>query len=448
MELNHLQKPKKPVTNVIIRIAVCFAVLLVGIVGMAGLASLKKPPAEIATGERPLKVEVLQIQPADIPVFITGHGEVRALNIVSIAPEISGKIVMIHPRLDVGEIIPKGEVLFRIDARNYSAAEAEARASVSQWENTTLRLKKQYELDKDRLKTLERNRNLAKAEYQRLRNLLAKHNIGTRTGVEAAEQAFNAAGDQADQMAQAVALYPIRIKEAESSLASAMARHALAKANLDRCRVQAPFDGRIKSVSLETGQYVAPGQNVITLADDSLLEVQVPLDSRDVRKWLRFRDENSITDSKPAWFTDVEPVACEIRWTEDNDGHMWFGGLHRVVKFDQQTRTVTVAIRVDSENAAPQGELSLPLVEGMFCSVRIPGRILYQAFLLPRKAVTFENTVYLAVDNRLKTVSVEVAKTDGEYAYVTGGLNPGDTVITTRLIDPLENTLLFLYEPL
>jgi len=42
----------------------------------------------------------------------------------------------------------------------------------------------------------------------------------------------------------------------------------------------------------------------------------------------------------------------------------------------------------------------------------------------------------------LKTVSVEVAKTDGEYAYVTGGINPGDTVITTRLIDPLENALL------
>jgi hypothetical protein len=31
---------------------------------------------------------------------------------------------------------------------------------------------------------------------------------------------------------------------------------------------------------------------------------------------------------------------------------------------------------------------------------------------------------------------------EGEYAYVADGLNAGDMVITTRLIDPLENVLL------
>jgi multidrug efflux system membrane fusion protein len=59
--------------------------------------------------------------------------------------------------------------------------------------------------------------------------------------------------------------------------------------------------------------------------------------------------------------------------------------------------------------------------------------------------VSFNNTVYLAVDRRLKTVDVEVAKIDDDVAYITGGLSNGDLVITTRLVDPLENTLL---EPL
>jgi hypothetical protein len=31
---------------------------------------------------------------------------------------------------------------------------------------------------------------------------------------------------------------------------------------------------------------------------------------------------------------------------------------------------------------------------------------------------------------------------EGEYAYVADGLNAWDMVITTRLIDPLENALL------
>jgi multidrug efflux pump subunit AcrA (membrane-fusion protein) len=56
--------------------------------------------------------------------------------------------------------------------------------------------------------------------------------------------------------------------------------------------------------------------------------------------------------------------------------------------------------------------------------------------------VSFENTVYIANDNRLKTVPIKVARVEGENAYVDDGLNAGDMVIITRLIDPLENALL------
>jgi hypothetical protein len=101
-----------------------------------------------------------------------------------------------------------------------------------------------------------------------------------------------------------------------------------------------------------------------------------------------------------------------------------------------------VAVRLDAGDAAAGSRGAMPLVEGMFCSVQIPGRTLTGVFRLPRQAVSFENTVYTVVDNRLKTVSVNVARLEGDFAYIAEGLNPGDTVVTTRLIDPLENTLL------
>ena len=135
-------------------------------------------------------------------------------------------------------------------------------------------------------------------------------------------------------------------------------------------------------------------------------------------------------------------MPCKIRWTEHNNGQTWDGQLHRVVKFDQQTRTLTVAVRVDAETALKKNPQSLPLVEGMFCSVKIPGRTLHNVFRLPRQAVSFENTVYIANDNLLKTVPIKVARVEGENAYVDDGLNAGDMVIITRLIDPLENALL------
>jgi multidrug efflux system membrane fusion protein len=398
VELNKTEKSKRPVKVVFISIVISIIVLLLGVMGMAMLASLKIPPAEAKNGERPLRVEAVQIEKEDVPVFITGYGEVKALNVVSIAPEVSGKIVRIHPRLEAGEMIPKGEILFEIDPRDY----------------VTL-----YKTSRNRLEILKRSQELTKKEYERMRVLFERDNVVSQATVEKAEKAMLSAADLTSQIAQV-------LEQAETDLA--------------RCKVRAPFNARIKSVSLEKNQYVIPGQNVVTLADDSVLEIHLPLDSRDARKWLRFNEKK--TNGKTAWFFGLEQVSCEIRWTENNNGLTWNGRLHRVVEFDQQTRTLTVAVRVDVETATKKNPRSLPLVEGMFCSVKIPGRTLNKVFRLPRQAVSFENTVYTAVDNRLRTVPVEVVRIDGEYAYVAEGLNVGDTVVTTRLIDPLENAML------
>ena len=439
MESNGRKQPKK---HVLVRIAICTLILVVGAVGMKGLASLKQPPAEAKSEERAIKVQTVTVEPRDYPVVITGYGEARALTTVTLAPEISGKVVYTHPALKAGRIIAAGEVLFRLDPTDYEAGLQEARAGVDQWQSTVARLKKQLAIDTQRLKTLQRSAELAQTEFERVRRLYEVDRVGTRSGVDQAERTYNAALDQADQMAQAVSLYPLQIKEAESSLASARARRSIAATNLSRCTVNAPFDARIKSVALEVGQFIAPGQDVLTLADDSVLEIQVPLDSSDVRQWLQF-EEPTADRPASAWFSGLQAVACTIRWTEDKHGSTWTGTLNRVVKFDQQTRTLTVAVQIPAAQALGSDSRSLPLVEGMFCQVEIPGRIMQQVYRLPRQAVSYANNAYLAnAEGRLKTVNVSVERIEGDYTYVGQGLRPGDRVIVTRLIDPLENALL------
>jgi len=398
MESNAIKKSSKPAMSLLTSIIICILVLLVGAAGMVMLTRLKKPPAEAENSERSLRVETIQIKKEDIQVVISGYGEVKALTVVPISPEVSGRIVDIHPRLKIGEIIPKGEVLFKIDPKDYLTV---------------------LKTNRKRLKILKRSHELAKKEYQRILVLFKKDNVVALSGLEAAEKTMLAAADLENQIIQV-------LETAEN--------------NLERCEVRAPFNARIKSVSLEKGQYVTPGQNVITLSDDSVIEIQVPLDSRDARRWLRFnRDEKN---GNTTWFSNVEQVPCKIRWTENNDGQTWDGRLHRIVKFDQQTRTLIVAVRFDAKTALKKSSQSMPLVEGMFCSVKIPGRTLYNVFRLPRQAVSFENTVHIAVKDRLKTLPVNVVRVDDENAYVAGGINAGDMVVTTRLIDPLENALL------
>lgn len=432
----------KPKNRILFRFIMVFTIIFIGFAVMVALGMTRKRPPQMPFQEPALQVEVLEAEPANVPILITGYGEVKVLDEVSIAPEVSGKIVKIHPRLEVGEVIPEGDIIFQIDTRDYEAAYTEARATVTQMKSSLERMNRQYEIDKVRLKTIRRTCELSRQQYERVKNLFEEDSVGTQSGVDQAEQAWNSARDQQEQMEKTVELYPLQIQESESSLLSAQSRMDTAKLRLERCTVKTHFQARIKSVSVEKGQYVSPGMSVITLADDSVLEIQVPLDSRDANKWLPFEDVGNNT--RNAWVKGLKNVRCKIRWTESKSQDYWKGTLDRVVKFDEQTRTVTVAIRIEGEEALSINHGSLPLVEGMFCSVEIPGKILEDVYRVPRWAVSFENTVHVAVDDKLKTIPVEIARSQGEEAYISEGLKPGDRVIITRLIDPIENTKLII----
>lgn len=430
----------KKVIRTGVRIGICLLVLGAGAFGMVSLAKLKEPPAKTKNSERPISVRAVRVAPKNAPVAIVSHGEARSLNVVDLSPEVAGVLASIHPRLEPGELIPKGEVLFRIDSTNYEADLKESQAGVSERENQIASLEKQEKLDGELLQIYERNKELAIAEYERLKTLFEKDSVGTKARVEAAEQGVNNAASQVQRLSQTIELYPLKIEQAKSGLSSARARLARAEANMERCVVKAPFNARIKQANIEKGQYVAPGFVAATLADDSQLEIQVPLDSLDARRWLRFKADSGAKNA--AWFNKLEPVEVNVRWTENPDGQPWKGRLHRVVKFDQQTRTLLVAVRVKAKDAAPSRKDRMPLVDGMFCSVEIPGKELEDVFRLPRAAVSFENTVYASVDGRLKTLPVSVARVDDGFAFVESGLEKDDVIIVSRLVEPLEGSLL------
>jgi len=436
MNLKHLLRP---LTGVRFRVLVCAAVLLIGISTMYILVNLEKPPSKAIPKEVSLHVTTLYAKPENVTVTISGYGEVKVLKVVDISPEVSGKIINIHPRLEPGEIISKGETLFEIDMKDYQSVYRVAKANVLLLNNSILRLNKKHRFDYELLKTLTRNQELAKDDYYRLRKLFDEHQVGTRSNVEKAEQAWNMAMHRAQQLAHSVELYPVKIKEEQNRLDSAKAKLSIAKTNLSRCKMTAPFTARIKNVSLETDQFVFQGNPVITIADDSIIEIHVPIDSLDAKKWLRFSNEQGQKQS--TWFRNLEKVPCQITWTEDTKDDAMAGVLHRIVKFDSQTRTLTVAIRIDNTDRFNY-QPGLPMVEGMFCRISIPGRTLPNVFKLPRHSVSFEKTVYLSFRNRLKTIPVTVAKLQDEYALISGGINSGDMIITTRLVNPLENSLL------
>jgi RND family efflux transporter MFP subunit len=415
--------------------------LAAGLAGMAGLISLRKPPAQAmaAADEHALRVQVLTAQPTDLTVTLTGYGQVQSIRTVEMAAEVSGTVISTHPRLVTGGVVHAGEVLFAIDPRSYEAAVDQAAARIAELDAESHRLASELANDHDRLIAMRRNSELAKSRFDRA-NKLREGAIGDQVAVDEAERAMHDATDAVHILERQIDANPMRVEEIRQQKAGQEALEKLVRLNLANAEVRAPFDGRLVAVMVERGQYVSQGRPVVRLADDSSLEISVKLDAQEAREWLRFDSKTQPSDV--AWFSGLEPVRCEVRWAEDAEGPAWEGRLDRVETFDPQTRTLAVVVRVSAPQARDPGDGGLPLVSGMFCNVNIPGRVLSGVYRLSQSAVTVDRTVHLAADSRLHSVPVEIVRREGDAVFVRGGLNPGDLLITTRLVNVLENSRL------
>ena len=117
-------------------------VLIAGVAVMAGLMIFERVPAEATTESQEKSISVVTdtLTPEDVPVTIQGFGQVTAKRRVVISPEVSGRVMEVHPNLVVGGIIPAGDVLFALDARPVASHVADAEAQLARQESAVRRL--------------------------------------------------------------------------------------------------------------------------------------------------------------------------------------------------------------------------------------------------------------------------------------------------------------------
>lgn len=81
----------------------------------------------------PVPVRVATATAADVPVYFDAVGTARALNTVSVQPQVGGKILEIGYR--EGQKVEKGQVIARIDPATYQATLDQAKAKLAQDES-------------------------------------------------------------------------------------------------------------------------------------------------------------------------------------------------------------------------------------------------------------------------------------------------------------------------
>ncbi len=352
------------------------AVLALGLAVSAGLVTIQ-PRAEARAVAQPLPlVPVVRVHPAPARLGVRAHGTVEPRTETDLVLEVAGRIAWIASQLEAGGRFREGDLLLRIDSRDYEVARERAAAAADRAESQA---------------------ELARTHLERQRTLRRADATSAATLDEAATRA----------------------RVAEANLREARALLAQAKLDLSRTQVRAPFTGQVRERHLAVGQYAVRGAAAARIFETSDLEVRLPIPSHD----LAYLDLSG------------EP-GPEVRLTGAYGGrrHEWLGRVVRTEgRLDPQTRMVALVARVDAPSLAAPDE-AIPLPVGLFVDAVIEGRLVDDAVELPRGALLADGRVVVVQeDASVRFREVELLRAEGDRVWLRGGLRTGERVAVSGL---------------
>jgi len=203
-----------------------------------------------------------------------------------------------------------------------------------------------------------------------------------------------------------------------------------AELGLERTAISVPFAGRVMSESVDVGQFVTSGQTLARVYSTDVARIVVPFQDRQLQ-W--FAIPSPVLDLTPSpGRAELESdVNVTVSAAFAGKRRQWSGRVARTAgQVDRQSRMVDVVIEVDDPFDAAN---PVPLMPGMFVEVAIAGHRLEDVVRVPRFALRADRRVWVAREGKLNIVDVDVVRTDRQHAYVAGGLEDGDVVITSQL---------------
>lgn len=338
---------------------------------------------------RSLLVQVAEIQRQPVVHEVRSQGSVAPLTETTLVAEAAGQIIKVSPAFVSGGFFRQGDVLVRIDPRNYASDVKRARANVA-------RAATQLETERGLA-------GYAKADWERLRRLDPSRGDGTD-----------------------LALRKPQLRQAIAELQYAEAELEKAEGDLDRTVIKAPYDGLVRNKIADVGQYVNVGsQLAVTFAVD-VAEVRLPVTQQD----LRYLDITKIRNS--------ETLTVSLTANLGGEDFVWDGNIKRSEGvFDSESRVLYLVAQIeDPYDMAGTGRL--PLLMGTFVAASIQGRHAGDLAVVPRHAMQRGNTLWVVDEaQRIHPREVEVLRRDDNYVYIGAGVDAGERYCVTPLEQPL-----------
>ena len=322
-----------------------------------------------------------------IRLTVETEGVVAPRTESQLVPEVSGRVLWVSPSLVAGGFFDEGQVLMKIDTREYELAVVRARSAVAQ--------------AKTRVATEEQEAEVARKEWESL----------------------------GEGKPSPLVLREPQLAEARAAQASAEAALEQAEFDLERTVVKAPFDGRVREKNVDVGQYVQRGQTAARLYSVDVAEVRLPIPDEQlayVTLPLAYRNVESSQNARGPSVTLSSDFAGET--------YKWRGRIVRTEgEIDQATRMIHAIAQVDDPYARSGGSRRPPLAVGMFVKAEIYGRSV-KAIPIPRTAVRGENTVLVVNGrNEVEFRELEIFRHERDRVLATSGVEDGERICVSTL---------------
>ena len=226
-------------------------------------------------------VHVRDVTRRDLVQTVVASGRVMTPQRVTVGSVVTETVLRIP--VEEGQSVRRGDVLIELDDRDERAAMAQAQAAVAQTEAKLTQLKEVgLPAANQALAQAEANQRLARQQYERNRDLMAKGYI-SQAALDDATRNLNVADSQLE--AARLQVKTNRSSGADfqmalSALELARAGLVVAKARLEQTVIRAPADGVLIARDVEPGDVVQPGKELMVLAPAGETQITVQIDEK------------------------------------------------------------------------------------------------------------------------------------------------------------------------
>ncbi len=231
------------------KVIIIFAVIIV--IGIIIFFNLQ------ARREKSIKVTLEEVKTQDITSTVSASGEVKPKKNVNISANVPGRVVKIG--VEEGQRVKADDFLLKLDSTQYEANAARDRAAVRSLKAELIKAEAALKKDEN---------------YFYRQKKLFEEKLISNEQLEAAKAQYDISYAQHEAIRY-------QIKQAEASLQSSLD-------NLSKTVYNSPIDGIITSLQVEEGEVAMigtmnnPGTILMTIADLSVMEVEVEVDETDV----------------------------------------------------------------------------------------------------------------------------------------------------------------------